>query len=206
MASRHLSPPLWPLLPPPRATRPSRPAQAPGDPAPTAASLETEASGYALVELKNTGDAVTLRNSTGQDANTLVVRASIPDPPQGGGITASLNLYVNGTFRQAIPLSCRQEWNYRGATTDPDDPDAGRAPYHFYNEFPSGSRGAPSPRAARSRSRRTPPTRPPSTTSTPSTWTRCGPRGPSRPVPSPSSATGLIRPSRRIRPSPSRAR
>ncbi|MFF4754633.1 glycosyl hydrolase family 28-related protein [Streptomyces sp. NPDC002514] len=117
----------------------------PGDPAPTAATLETEASGYALVELKNTGDAVTLRNNTGKDANTLVVRASIPDAPQGGGITASLNLYVNGTFRQAITLSSQQEWNYRDATTNPDDPNAGGSPYHFYNEFPVWVTGSPIP-------------------------------------------------------------
>ncbi|MFE4369300.1 glycosyl hydrolase family 28-related protein [Streptomyces sp. NPDC056835] len=115
----------------------------PGAPAPTAASLETEASGYALVELKATGDSVTIPNSTGKNANTLVVRASIPDAPAGGGITASLNLYVNGVFRQAITLSSHQAWNYREATTNPDDPRAGGMPYRFYNEFPVWVTGAP---------------------------------------------------------------
>ncbi|MCL7378050.1 right-handed parallel beta-helix repeat-containing protein [Streptomyces sp. 35G-GA-8] len=116
---------------------------APGAAAPTAASLETEASGYSLVELKATGDSVTVPNSTGKNANTLVVRASIPDAPAGGGITASLNLYVNGVFRQAITLSSQQAWNYRGATTNPDDPRAGGMPYRFYNEFPVWVTGAP---------------------------------------------------------------
>jgi hypothetical protein len=115
----------------------------PGAPAPTMASLETEASGYALVELKTTGDSVTVPNSTGKNANTLVVRASIPDASAGGGITASLNLYVNGVFRQAITLSSRQAWNYRDATTNPDDPRAGGVPYRFYNEFPVWITGAP---------------------------------------------------------------
>ncbi|TDC70612.1 glycosyl hydrolase family 28-related protein [Streptomyces hainanensis] len=115
----------------------------PGAAAPTAASLETEASGYALVELRANGDSVTLRNDTGANANSLVVRASIPDAPQGGGITATLNLYVNGTFRQAITLSSRQSWNYRDATTHPDDPNAGGQPYHFYNDFPVRVTGAP---------------------------------------------------------------
>jgi hypothetical protein len=115
----------------------------PGASAPTAASLETEASGYALAELKTTGDSVTLPNSTGKNANTLVVRASIPDAAAGGGISASLNLYVNGAFRQAITLSSRQAWNYRGATTNPDDPHAGGIPYRFYNEFPVWITGAP---------------------------------------------------------------
>ncbi|MFD3520154.1 glycosyl hydrolase family 28-related protein [Streptomyces sp. NPDC058653] len=114
----------------------------PGDPAPTKATLETEASGYSLVELNATGESVTLPNSSGKSANTLVVRASIPDAPKGGGITASLNLYVNGTFRQAISLSSAQAWNYREATTNPDDPSAGGMPYRFYNEFPVWVTGA----------------------------------------------------------------
>ncbi|MEV8390173.1 MULTISPECIES: glycosyl hydrolase family 28-related protein [unclassified Streptomyces] len=115
----------------------------PGDPAPTKASLETEASGYSLVELRGTGASVTVPNSSGKNANTLVVRASVPDAPEGGGITASLNLYVNGQFRQAISLSSAQAWNYREATTNPDDPNAGGMPYRFYNEFPVWVTGAP---------------------------------------------------------------
>ncbi|MDX6241858.1 MAG: hypothetical protein QOG10_6682 [Kribbellaceae bacterium] len=113
-----------------------------GAPAPTVASLETEASGYALVELKTTGDSVTIPNSTGKNANTLVVRASIPDAPAGGGITASLNLYVNGVFRQAVTLSSQQAWNYLNSTTTPDDPRGGGMPYRFYNEFPVWITGA----------------------------------------------------------------
>ncbi|MET9479347.1 right-handed parallel beta-helix repeat-containing protein [Streptomyces sp. NPDC006638] len=116
---------------------------APGAAAPTKPTLEGEASGYSLVELKANGDSVTLPNSTGKNANTLVVRASIPDSAAGGGIDASLNLYVNGTFRQAITLSSRQAWNYRGATTNPDDPRAGGVAYRFYNEFPVWVTGAP---------------------------------------------------------------
>ncbi|MFD4523320.1 right-handed parallel beta-helix repeat-containing protein [Streptomyces sp. NPDC058470] len=115
----------------------------PGAAAPTAASLETEASGYSLVELKATGASVTIPNNTGKSANTLVVRASIPDAAAGGGITASLNLYVNGVYRQAISLSSKQAWNYRDATTNPDDPNAGGSPYRFYNEFPVWVTGAP---------------------------------------------------------------
>jgi hypothetical protein len=115
----------------------------PGATVPTVATLELEASGYSLVELKNTGDSVTIANTTGKNANTLVVRASIPDAPAGGGITAPLNLYVNGVFRQAIALSSQQAWNYRNATTNPDDPNAGGMPYRFYNEFPVWISGAP---------------------------------------------------------------
>ncbi len=117
----------------------------PGDPAPTKATPETEASGYAYAELAHTGDSVTVPNQTGKPANTLVVRASIPDAPQGGGIDASLNLYVDGAYRQAITISSKQAWNYRHATTNADDPNAGGAAYRFYNEFPVWVEGAPIP-------------------------------------------------------------
>jgi hypothetical protein len=110
---------------------------------PTAASLETEASSYGLVELKDPNDSLSFKNTTGKNANSLVVRASIPDAVTGGGIDATIDLYVNGVFRQAIPLSSKQAWNYRGATTNPDDPNAGGMPYRFYNEFPVRVTGAP---------------------------------------------------------------
>lgn len=117
----------------------------PGDPAPTKATLETEASGYAYTRLDATGESVSMPNRTGKQANSLVVRASIPDAPEGGGLTASLNLYVDGKYRQAITLSSEQAWNYRGAGTNPDDPNAGGVAYRFYNEFPVRMKGAPIP-------------------------------------------------------------
>lgn len=115
----------------------------PGMPVPSVATLELEASGYAFVELKATGDSVTMVNDTGVTANTIVVRASIPDAPAGGGITATLDLYVDGAFRQAITLSSRQMWTYMNSTTTPDDPNGGGMPYHFYNEFPVWVAGSP---------------------------------------------------------------
>jgi hypothetical protein len=115
----------------------------PGAPAPTVATLETEASGYALVELKANGDSVSIPSNPAKTTNALVIRASIPDAPAGGGITATLNLYVNNVFRQAVTLSSRQAWNYRGATTNPDDPRAGGSAYRFYNDFPVWVAGDP---------------------------------------------------------------
>jgi len=118
-------------------------ALTPGAAAPTAASLEGEASGYSLVELKTAGSSVTLPNNTGKSANTLVIRASIPDAAAGGGITATIDLYVNGVYRQAISLSSKQAWNYLNSTTTPDDPKGGGMPYRFYNDFPVVVTGAP---------------------------------------------------------------
>ncbi len=106
----------------------------PGMQVPNVATLELEASGHSLVELSNNGDSVSWVNNTGVIANTIVIRASIPDTPTGGGMTATVSLYVDGVFRQAITLSSLQSWVYRGSTTNPDDPNGGGMPYHFYNE------------------------------------------------------------------------
>ena len=114
----------------------------PGSPVPAKASLELEASGMALVELNATGAFCSFTNPVA-NANAIVIRASIPDAPNGGGITATIDLYVDGIFRQAVTLSSRQSWVYRGAATNPDDPNAGGMPYRFYNEDRAFIIGAP---------------------------------------------------------------
>jgi hypothetical protein len=107
----------------------------PGMAVPKVATLELEASSHSLVELKNDGDSVSWVNNTGVTANTIVIRASIPDAPTGGGITATINLYIDGVFRQAITLSSQQSWTYQNPTgTNLDDPTLGGKPYKFYNE------------------------------------------------------------------------
>jgi hypothetical protein len=77
-------------------------------------SPELESSGHAFVELGANGDYVEWGNGTGKNITAINVRASIPDAPAGGGIRATLNLYVNGVFRQALDLSSRQSWGYEG--------------------------------------------------------------------------------------------
>src|SRR5260370_11437211 len=78
-----------------------------GSPVPTVATLELEASGGALVELTQIGDAVSWSNPV-DGANTIVIRNSIPDAPNGGGITATINLYVYRDFRQRPTLRSHQ--------------------------------------------------------------------------------------------------
>ncbi len=46
-----------------------------------------------------------------------MVRNSIPDAPSGGGIDATISLYINGTFAQKLNLSSRNSWLY-GTTDD----------------------------------------------------------------------------------------
>ncbi|WP_431288393.1 carbohydrate-binding protein [Roseateles chitinivorans] len=99
------------------------------------ASPELEASGHAYVALTATGQEVWWTNTTGKPISFINVRASIPDAPAGGGITATLNLYVNGVFRQRLNLNSRQSWIYEGAEYQASDQNPARGrPRVFYDE------------------------------------------------------------------------
>jgi hypothetical protein len=87
-------------------------------------------------------------NTTCFSITAVNIRACIPDSAGGGGINSTLDLYVNGTFRQAIPLSSTQTWvyestsNYNGMSQSPS---AG-SPHVFWDEaqaFISGAAVAP---------------------------------------------------------------
>src|SRR5579872_7456875 len=104
-----------------------------------------EASGHAYVQLTGPGQFVQWTNNTGQPITFINVRESIPDAPGGGGITATLDLYVNGVFRQAINLNSKQTWiyegnnNYQGNDQNPADGD----PHVFFDEAHTFITGAP---------------------------------------------------------------
>src|SRR5258708_19173454 len=111
-------------------------------------SPEIEASGRAFVELKGTGQSVTWTNNTGSNCTALNLRFSIPDATNGGGTSASLDLYVDGAFRQGIFLSSTQSWLYENASdynSNNQNPTNGNA-HLFYDEthfFISGTAVAP---------------------------------------------------------------
>ncbi|NED07834.1 hypothetical protein G3I55_40085, partial [Streptomyces sp. SID6648] len=69
----------------------------------TIGDLAGEASGRKAVHLDKTGAYVEF--TTKADTNTLVTRFSIPDAPGGGGIDATLNVYVDGVMKKALPLT-----------------------------------------------------------------------------------------------------
>jgi hypothetical protein len=75
----------------------------------TAYTLPAEASGRRAVKL-TPGQYVefTLPHS----ANAITVRYSIPDAPAGGGITAPLEVTVNGGARKTMTLTSRYAWLY----------------------------------------------------------------------------------------------
>lgn len=80
--------------------------------------IEAEAIGRKAVRLANVGDYVAFQTTA--QANSIVVRFSIPDAPGGGGIDATLGVYVNGQRVSSLNLTSRYSWNYGG--TDYGDP------------------------------------------------------------------------------------
>ena len=78
---------------------------------------QLEASGHAYVNLSATGESVTWTNNTGKSITAINVRYSIPDSSGGGGITSTLDLYVNGTLRQALNVNSIQTWVYETSSS-----------------------------------------------------------------------------------------
>ncbi|MFD5073408.1 NosD domain-containing protein [Streptomyces sp. NPDC058371] len=110
-------------------------------------SAALEASGHAYAHLSGAGQSVQWTNNTGKPISYINVRASIPDSASGGGITATLNLYVNGTFRQTLNLNSKQTWIYEGAaynSSDNQKPADGR-PRVFFDESHTFVTGTPIP-------------------------------------------------------------
>jgi hypothetical protein len=100
-------------------------------------SAALEASGHAYVHLGGTGQSVRWTNTTGRLISYINLRAGIPDSTSGGGITATLDLYVNGVFRQALNLNSQQTLVYEGNnnynTSDNQNPADG-SPRVFFDE------------------------------------------------------------------------
>lgn len=75
----------------------------------------SESSGRKSVRLNSTGQFVEFTSVN--QANSIVVRNSIPDASGGGGTTATISLYANDQFVQKLTLSSRNSWLY-GTTDD----------------------------------------------------------------------------------------
>ncbi len=115
--------------------------------APTTAysSPELEASGHAYVQLTAAGQYVQWTNNTGGDISAINLRSCIPDAPNGGGITSTLDLYVNGIFRQAFSVDSEQNYCYEGTNyngqTDKNPADGD--PRGFWNDTHAFITGTP---------------------------------------------------------------
>src|SRR5579859_7265182 len=92
--------------------------------------VETESSGQKCVRLVDAGQYVEFTVQT--PANAMVVRYSLPDSPDGGGINSTLSLYQNGKLIKKLPVTSHYSWLY-GKYPFTNDPKAGK-PRDFYNE------------------------------------------------------------------------
>ncbi len=114
-------------------------------PATQYSSPELEASGHAYVQLTATGQYVQWTNNTGQSLTAINLRSCIPDAPTGGGITSTIDFYVNGAFRQAFAVNSQQNYCYEGTNyngqTDKNPADGN--PRGFWNDTHAFIAGAP---------------------------------------------------------------
>ncbi|MDQ1463550.1 MAG: hypothetical protein QOC73_491, partial [Actinomycetota bacterium] len=85
-------------------------------------TLAAEASGRSAVQLTNAGDYVEF--TLPREANALTVRYSIPDAPNGGGITAPIDVYFNGKHKNTQTLTSQYAWLYNLYPFS-NDPNAG---------------------------------------------------------------------------------
>jgi hypothetical protein len=114
-------------------------------------SPQGEADGHAYVALTGPGQSVQWTNNTGEPVNFINVRASIPDSSTGSGMTATLDLYVNGVFRQALNMNSIQSWEYEGGSSNYNGSDENPAdgdPRDFWDEFHASITGAAIPAGA----------------------------------------------------------
>jgi hypothetical protein len=108
-------------------------------------SAAIEASGRAYVHLAGAGQAVQIKNKATQAITAINVRYSIPDAPAGGGISATLGLYINGALRQTLPVNSKQTWfyetaqNYDSFDKNPQDGTA----HVYWDEVHTFIQGAP---------------------------------------------------------------
>ncbi|HEY1534386.1 MAG TPA: hypothetical protein VGF76_10215, partial [Polyangiaceae bacterium] len=94
--------------------------------------VAAESSQRKAVKLSATGQYVKIKSTNA--ANSIVVRVSVPDSADGQGASATLSVYVNGTFKQKLTVTSRYSWTY-GTAISPssNNPSDGNA-HHFYDE------------------------------------------------------------------------
>lgn len=96
----------------------------------TFGTFASESSGRRAVQLNTVGEYVQV--AAQEAANSIVIRYVIPDAPEGGGVTATLSLYINGAFERKIELTSKYAWSYGGESYAFNAPSVGE--HHFYDE------------------------------------------------------------------------
>jgi hypothetical protein len=92
--------------------------------------VETESSGQRCVKLGAKNQYVEFAATA--DANSMVIRFSLPDDQQGNGTSSTLGIYQNGKLIRHERINSHYAWLY-GKYPFTNDPDSGK-PRHFYDE------------------------------------------------------------------------
>jgi len=93
--------------------------------------LGGEASGRRAVKLVNTGDGVEWKATA--EANSIVIRCSIPDTADGTGQKATVSILVNGVKKDTITVSSEFAWLY-GPEGEPKNTPSLGTPRRIYDE------------------------------------------------------------------------
>ncbi len=93
-------------------------------------TIETESSHQRALRLERAGDFAEF--TAAASANAIVLRFSVPDAPQGGGLETVLSVRINGAEVRTVILSSRNAWLY-GVYPFSNDP-AQAKPRNFYDE------------------------------------------------------------------------
>lgn len=93
--------------------------------------VETESSGQKCVKLGVKGQFVEFTSTT--NANSMVIRFSLPDSQDGSGTNSTLCIYANGKLIKNCKITSHYAWLY-GKYPFTNNPDAG-VPRHFYDEL-----------------------------------------------------------------------
>jgi hypothetical protein len=93
--------------------------------------VETESSGQQCVKLDTKGQSVEFKST--ENANSIVVRYSLPDNKTGSGTKSTLAFYKNGTFIERYKISSHYTWLY-GKYSFTNNPADGK-PRNFYDEL-----------------------------------------------------------------------
>ena len=92
--------------------------------------VETESSGQRCVKLSLKSQYVEF--AAAAEANSMVIRFSLPDDQRGNGTSSTLGIYQNGKLIRNGKISSHYAWLY-GKYPFSNDPDSGK-PRHFYDE------------------------------------------------------------------------
>lgn len=93
-------------------------------------SLASEAIERQAVTLDAIGEYVEF--TVPQTSNAIVMRYSIPDSPDGLGLTAPLSLYINGVQQPDLTLTSKYGWFYGNYPFNNNPADI--RPHHFYDD------------------------------------------------------------------------